>query len=119
MKTIIIPAQLENYRSLKDKSLRITFETNELNPQELLGIAENLGSFGYLAFKKEPFKEDERQMIEDLKTDFDDKKKSDSQRLRSILYLMWKKDSEGFETSAQHYQHHMERIINHFKLKLD
>lgn len=116
---IIIPAQLENYRSLKDKSLKITFETNELNPQELLGIAENLGQFGYLAFKKEPFKTEERQLIEDLETEFDDKKKTASQRLRSILYLMWQKDNEGFDTSVRHYDHHMEKIINHFKKKLD
>lgn len=116
---IIIPAQLENYRSLKDKSLKITFETNELNPQELLGIAENLGQFGYLAFKNEPFKAEEKQMIEDFETEFDDKKKTSSQRLRSVLFLMWQKDNEGFDTSVRHYDHHMEKIINHFKNKLD
>ena len=116
---IIIPAQLENFRSLKDKSLKITFETNELNPQELLGISENLNQFGYLAFKQEPFKAEERQMIEDLETSYDDKKKTASQRLRSVLFLMWQKDNEGFDTSVRHYDHHMEKIINHFKSKLD
>ena len=116
---IIIPAQLENYRSLKDKSLNITFETNELNPQELLGVAENLGQFGYLAFKNEPFKAEEKQMMQDLETEFDDKKKSSSQRLRGVLFRMWQKDNEGFDTSVRHYDHHMERIINHFKSKLD
>lgn len=35
---IIIAAQLEGYRSLMDKSIKITFESQELNPQELLGI---------------------------------------------------------------------------------
>lgn len=118
MNFIIIPAQLENYRSLKDKTLKITFETNELNPQDLLGIAENLGQFGYLAFKKEPFKADEKEMMQDLKTDMDERKKTESQRLRSVLYLMWKNDPEGFETSIQHYNFHMEKIITHFKTKL-
>lgn len=116
---IILAATLENYRSLKDKSLKITFETGEMNPQDLLGIAENLGSFGYLGFKKEPFKEDEKKMLDELKTDFDDKKKSQSQRLRSVLFLMWQKNNEGFDTSVRHYEHHLERIINHFKSKLD
>jgi hypothetical protein len=116
---IIIPAALENYRSLKDKSLKITFETNELNPQDLLGIAENLGQFGYLAFKRELFKVEEKQLIEDLETSYDDKKKSASQRLRAVLYLMWQKDNEGFDTSVRHYDHHLEKIINHFKSKLD
>lgn len=115
---IIIPVTLESYRSLKDKSLKITFETNELNPQEFLGINENIGSFGYLAFKKEPFGEAEKKVIEDLETEFDDKKKTDSQRLRSVLYLLWQNDNEGFDTSVKHYAHHMEKIINHFKSKL-
>lgn len=57
---IIIPAQMEGFRTLKDKTLKVTFETNELNPQELLGIAENINTFGYLAFKKEPFGEKEK-----------------------------------------------------------
>lgn len=116
---ILIPAQLENYRSLKDKSLKITFETNELNPQELLGIAENLQQFGYLAFKNEPFKSDEKQMIEDFETVYEDKKKTASQRLRAVLFLMWQRDNEGFDTSVRHYDHHLEKIINHFKSKLD
>lgn len=116
---IILPATLENLRTLKDGSLKIQFETLELTPQDTLGLLENMNQFGYLAFKKEPFGEAEKKVIEDLETEFDDKKKSDSQRLRSVLYLMWQKDNEGFDTSVKHYSHHMEKIINHFKSKLD
>lgn len=116
---IILPATLESLRTLKDGSLKVQFETLELTPQDTLGLLENLNQYGYLAFKKEPFKEDEKQIMDDLKTDFDDKRKSESQRLRSVLFLMWKKDNEGFDTSVKHYSHHMEKIINHFKTKLD
>lgn len=116
---IILSATLESLRSLKDGSLKLQFETQELTPQDMLGIIENLNQFGYLAFKKEPFGEAEKKVIEDLETEFDDKKKTDSQRLRSVLYLMWQKDNEGFDTSVKHYAHHMEKIINLFKSKLD
>lgn len=119
MSLLILPAQLENYRSLKDKSLKITFETNELDPQKLLGVAENLGQFGYLAFKQEPFKQDEQKMLDELETSYDDQKKTASQRLRAVLYRMWQKDNEGFDSSVRHYEHHMEKILNHFKSKLD
>lgn len=119
MSFLIIPCTLENYRSLKDKSMKVTFETGELNPQDLLGIAENLGAYGYLAFKQEPFKADEKEMMQDLKSDFEFKGKSNSQRLKAVLFLMWQKDNEGFDTSVRHYDHHMEKIINHFKSKLD
>jgi hypothetical protein len=52
---IIIGCQFDGLRTLADKTLKITFETGELNPQDLLGLMENINQFGYLAFKKEPF----------------------------------------------------------------
>lgn len=116
---LIIAAQLDSYRSLKDRTLKITFESNELNPQELLGIAENLNAFGYLAFKKEPFKEEERKAIEDLETDYDDKAKTPSKRLRGVLYRNYEQKNDGFDTFSRYYDHHMEKIIEHFKSKLD
>ena len=117
---ITIPAQLESFRSLKDRTLKITFETNELNPQDLLGISDNINSFGYLAFKKEPFNEKERQMIESLETDYlEDSNKTPSQRLRGVMYRLYEKDSEGFKSFTTYYNHHMEILLNHFKNKLD
>lgn len=116
---IIIPAQLESYRSLKDRTLKITFETNELNPKDLLGVAENLTQFGYLAFKPEPFKKEEREMIEQLETGYEDRGKTPSQRLRGVLYRNYEKDNEGFDTFTRYYDHHMEKIVTHFKSKLD
>ena len=115
---IIIPAILDSYRSMKDKSIKLTFETNELNPQDLLGIVENLNSFGYLAFKKEPFSESEKGQLESLKSEFNDNQKSDSTRLRNVFYRLYEKDSEGFKSFTTYYQHHMELLINHFKGKL-
>ena len=115
---IIIPSILESYRSLKDKTLKINFETNELNSQELLGIVENLGSYGYLAFKKEPFSEKERQQIESIETNLEDSVKTPSQRLRAVLYRNYERDSQGFKSFATYYEHNMEIILNHFKNKL-
>lgn len=115
---IILPATLENLRTLKDGSLKIQFETLELTPQDTLGLLENMNKFGYLAFKKEPFGEAEKKVIEDLETEFEVKGKSSSQRLRAILYVMYKHDNEGFDSYVKHYEHHMSRIIEHFKSKL-
>ena len=115
---IILPAQLDGLRTLADKTLKITFETQELNPQDLLGLMENMHQFGYLAFKKEPFKEDEKEMLQELKSDFEFKGKSSSQRLRSVLYVMFHNNNEGFDSSVKHYEHWMERIITQMKTKL-
>ncbi len=90
-----------------------------MNPQELLAVAENLNTFGYLAFKKEPFNEKERQQIESLETNLEDNMKTPSQRLRGVLYRYFERDQQGFKSFATYYEHNMELIINHFKRKLD
>jgi hypothetical protein len=116
---IVVPAQLERFNSMKDGSLKISFETNELNPQELLSVAENLNKFGYLAFKPQPFTEVERKNIEGLEMEITEAGKTPSQRLRAVLYRNYEKDKQGFDTFVRYYDHMMEKIINHYKEKLD
>jgi len=116
---LLLPAILESYRSLKDKTLKLTFETNELTPEQLTGIAMNIQKFGYLAFKEEPFKQKEKEVLESLKSDYEEKGKTPAQRLRSVLYRLWQKEPEDFKTSVEHYNSKMETLIVHFKSKLD
>ena len=116
---IIIPAVLESYRSLKDKTLKIVFETNELTPEQTMGIAQNIQQFGYLAFKNEPFKATEKEVIESLKSDYEDNGKTPSQRLRAVLFINFQQADEGYKTFVDYYNAKMEKIVNHYKGKLD
>jgi len=54
-----------------------------------------------------------------LKADFELEKKSNGQRLRNVLYKLYEQDKEGFLTFTKYYDHQMERLINHFKNKLN
>jgi uncharacterized protein YihD (DUF1040 family) len=116
---IIIPAILESYRSLKDKTIKLVFDTNELTPEQMMGVAGSLQQFGYLAFKSEPFKNNEKEVIENLKSDYEDTGKTPSQRLRGVLFVNWQQSSEGYKTFVDYYAAKMEIIINHYKGKLD
>ena len=116
---ITIPAILESYRSLKDKTLKVTFETNELTPIQVAEIAQNLGSFGFLAYKPVPFVKSELDTLDAVEVDYNDTGKTNSQRLRGVLYRLFEKDNEGFKTFSTFYDHHMEIITNHFKSKID
>jgi hypothetical protein len=60
----------------------------------------------------------ETKMMEEMQSDYEVKGISTSKRLKNVLYRLWEQDPEGFATSVQHYEHHMERIIKHFKSKL-
>ncbi len=116
---IILPTILEGIRSLKDRTYKLTFFTNELTPEQLSAIGESLQNFGYLAFKKDAFKQKEKDMIQRLESDYEDTGKSKAQRLRGVLYRNWEQAREGYEVFDDFYNHHMERMITHWKNKLD
>lgn len=116
---LVIPAILVSYQSLKDKTLKLVFETNEPSPNELSMIATHSQSFGYLAFNKDEFKQAEKDAIEGLESDYEDFGKTKSQRLKAVLYRNWQSLNEGYEVFDDYYNAKMEKIIIHYKSKLD
>jgi len=116
---LIIPAILETFSSLKDKTLKIVFSSNELNPEQLLGVAKNVQNFGFLAFKQDAFKQTEIDTLKDLDSKYEDKGKSKSKRLKSVLFVSYKQDNKGYEVFDDYYNFIMEKIIEHYKNKLD
>lgn len=119
MRTFQIPSILDAYRSLKDRGLKITFETGELSPEQVANIQYSLNKTGYLAFSPDPFATHELEEIDKLKVEFDDSGKSQAQRLRAVLFRLWEQAPEGYKVSNDHYLAHMEKIINHYKNKLE
>lgn len=116
---LLTGAIMESYRSLKDKTIKITFETQEPTPEILTQIALHNQKFGFLAFKEDAFKEDEKTFIQDLESGYEDKGKTPSKRLRNVLFVMFKQDNKGFESFSNYYDYHMEKFIDHVKSKLE
>lgn len=116
---ITIPAVLENVSTRKDKTLKLTFGSNELSPNQAAELLTSADKYGYLAFKIESFQKSELENIEGLKSEIDFGLKTPSQRLRGVLFKLYESDSEDFKTFAKYYDHKMEQLINHFKTKLD
>ena len=116
---ILIPAQLESVSTRKDKTVKLTFGSNELSPVQASELFTTANAFGFLAFKEEDFKREEIDLVESLKADLDDSLKTPSQRLRGVLYILFTKEPEGFTTFSKYYDHKMEQLINFVKGKLD
>lgn len=116
---LVFPCQIESYRSLKDKTTKVVLETNELTPEQILGLAGSLQKFGYIAFKEETFKNNEKEVLENLKADYEEKGKTPSQRLRGVLFVNYDQDNEGYQTFSDYYNAKMEKIVTHYKNKLD
>ena len=118
-KLFIIPGQLATFQSLKDRTLKLIFETGEPTPDQMAGVMYSLQKAGYIAFNPDAFKEKEKEMLSSLKADYDDIGKSKAQRLRGVLYRCWEQKKEGYETPSDHYNHYLEKIIIYYKDKLE
>jgi hypothetical protein len=115
---IVIGATLESYRSLKDRTLKVVFETNEPTPEQFLGIGQSAQQFGYLAFKTSPLKEAEKKAIEEADDLDEDTNKTPSKRLRAVLFVSFSNDNKGYQNFDSYYRSRMEDFINIVKGEL-
>ena len=111
---ISVPAQVIDLKPRADKSWKISFETRELSGEDVKILADNFQGEGYLLFKP-----NEYIVPEEVPTDqADSGAKSQSQRLRDVIFVLWKqKGGKGdFETF---YRVYLERLIEYVKSKLE
>jgi len=120
-KVTVFAATVENIATRKDKTLKITIGTQEIPPEKMIALLGMQNAVGYVAIKAEDFGQSELEALEAAKAEVTDgdTTKTASRRLRNVLYLLWKQDPEGFETSELHYASRMEQLINQIKKKLD
>lgn len=116
-KGILFAAQVEGLRSRKDKTVALTLGTQELNPEKAGELFNTNGHMVtcYLSVK-EHISDEQIEVIDSIETPTQGK--TPSQRLRAVLYLMWKNNPEGYKDVNLHYLHKMEQIIEHYKTKL-
>lgn len=115
---ILVPVQIENLTTRKDSSLKIVLGTHELTPEKAGKLFQLLNKYAYAAFKPEDFNKEELDAVEDLKTD-DLDKKTLSQRTRSCLYVLYTKNSDGFDNFKDFYTNRMEQFIDSIKEEIE
>lgn len=118
MKTFQLPAQLDGFRSMSDRGIKVTFVTGELSPEQVANIQYSFQKAGFLAFAPDPFATHELEEIDKLKVEFNDTGKPPSQRLRAVLFRLFEQNLEGYKTFQDFYASKMEVLIEHFKSKL-
>lgn len=115
---ILLAGQIESISTRKDKTLKVTIGTQELNPNqasEVFGLSQQ---FCYIGMKAEPFKKEETELLDSLKSDLE-YQKTPSQRLRAVLYKIYEQDNKGYNDFGTFYAAEMERIIEHYKTKIE
>lgn len=121
MNRIITPVEVSSFSERKDHSIRITIITNELTDEEFLILRKMQGYAGFMALQTEEIKDDLTDLMDDLDVEVYGKTKSLSQRLRSVLYVLYEQTApeptdEGFKLF---YKQRIELIINQIKDKLN
>lgn len=114
---IKLPAELTSYIDKVDGSARLSFNTRELTDAEIILMRRMRNMEGWLLFG------DTRPSDEDIpKDDPDVERKSAAQRLRAVMFLLWKQAGEEKETGLEfneYYKTKMEMIIDKLKGKLE
>ncbi len=114
---IMLPVCLESYRPRKDKSFTITFSTAEIRQNEMIAISQLHGKIGALFFTEKNVIE-ENDLIQLDAIDKEINNKSQSQRLRSVLFLLHQQNGGSNSDFKAFYESTTEKIINHYKEKL-
>lgn len=112
MKAIKSRGIITSFRGLNDGSLSLTVHTPELNPSDKAHFMELQGVNLDMLFDPIDYQVPEIEIDKDLEG------KSQSERIRNCLYVLWKQEGEPGEF-AQFYKNRTEKIINWLKRKLD
>lgn len=117
---MLIACTLTQYRPKQDKSFSITFNTLELSKEQKTELDDLYQTHGIMYFKGEDkISQSEIKELDKIDLDLYDNKKTQSQRLRSVLFLNWQNDNKGFEDFKKYYEFETNRIIEHYKTKLE
>ena len=117
MNGIILPAQIENIATRKDRSLKVTLSTQELPPGkagELLGL-QNQIVVVYISEKE--IDQSQIDLVDKIDPEFQGK--TQSQRIRNVLAVLYKQDNQGFKDFNSFYQSKTEMYINKLKTLIE
>ena len=119
---LTMPAVLDGYQRRKDRTVSLRFVTQEKTSSDVMDIDSLTNAFGILYFRgEEQLNTDEIEELElekdEAKREFDEPK-TQSQRLRNVLFILWKQGGESGEFKT-FYKQKTEDVIQHFKNKIE
>lgn len=114
MKGILIAAMVNTIRSLKDGSITISLETQELSPANAGEIFSLRGRLVTVYLSPSDISSKELSLVDTIEPDLPGGK-TPSQRMRNVLYILWKQDAEGYKDFPQYYESKMNTYIESLK----
>lgn len=110
---------LSTFRILNDGGINITLTVNQMNDANLLKARSLHKTSGVFMYKSaNGFTSKDIKLMESVKVDPSNTRKSESQRLRDVLHVLWSQQGNGYDWD-QFYKMKMEGFINSIKELLD
>lgn len=113
MKGILLAAQIENVTSRKDRTIKVTIGTQELSPAKAGELFSLLNHIASVYICSSEIDQTEIDLVDKVDPEF--KGKTQSQRLRNVLFILWEQDKEGFKDFDSFYRYKMDQIIDTYK----
>ena len=115
---IVLPAMIETIATRADSTIKIVLGTNELTPEKVGGMFMLKNKLAYVAIKEANFQPDEIEALTDIDEDLKSIGKTPSQRIRNVLFILFKQNNEGFDSFDSFYKFKMDKLIEHLKAKI-
>lgn len=118
MKKVVFEGGIHKVATLVDGSLSINLHTQELPPETMQRIFELIRKPGVCLISSDGISQEEVEAVEQFTSDFEFNGKTQSQRLRGVLYRVWEQTDQTKEFRL-FYEIQMDKIINKYKAVLD
>jgi hypothetical protein len=115
---VILPVYVSSVKTLADRSLNMTLNTQELTPEQYAGLFQLHGTKGYALLSTVPIDNFNELDGMDLEAMPNGKAKTQSSRIRATLYVIWEQQGKGEEFES-FYRKETEAIISKLKMRLD
>jgi hypothetical protein len=112
-KGTLLPAIIEKISTLKDGSVSLTIYTQELSPQKAAELFTLRGKLATVYLSPSEISSKELSLVDSIEPDMPGK--SPSQRMRNVLWILFKQDSEGYEDFPHYYERKMNTYIDSLK----
>jgi hypothetical protein len=114
---LLIPTYVENITTRKDNSVKITLGTQELSPAKAGELFNLMNKLAMTYICPKDISQREIDQVEKLDPEFDGK--TQSQRIRNVLFKLYEQDREGYQTFDTYYKAKTEKYIEHLKAKIN
>jgi hypothetical protein len=116
MNGVLLSAYIENITTRKDRTVKITIGSQELSQGKAGELFTLLNNLAVVYISPKEIDQKEIDQVDKLDPELDGK--TQSQRIRNVLYKLFEQDNEGFGDFDAYYKNKTEKYIEHLKSKI-